>query len=455
MLFSFVVKADNTLAVDSEILLSNLTLGTNSAASQSYDNITINVTNTTAQQLNEDKQTFEDNKEPIKAAVDALAQDGDSEATQKLIADAKAAIDATEYDETKTLDENMSVLQAIVENTEDQIAEQRAKDADAAQLEADKAAFEAYKTSKIVEAEGLAQADDPEACASIIADAVSAINSLAYDETKTLEQNKAAADELIAKLKKDLAKERPVQGDITGSGEVDSDDVEAYVDILLGNDENYSGVDLWVINATDTPEQYETYKSLDVNGDGYFDVADAQAILNIAAGLNPDGSLPENSRAFTASAKAAIKAVATAMNGMTRYTLSLDGNIGYSAFQMSVKLEDGMTVANCEAEGVALRTSTAADGTLRVVGMGNGTGSLLTLDVVGDGNVTFANARLATIDAESVSLVVSQTTGINAVNAGASAAGSYDLGGKLQKNVQKGVNIIVGADGSVKKALIK
>ena len=114
-----------------------------------------------------------------------------------------------------------------------------------------------------------------------------------------------------------------------------------------------------------------------------------------------------------------------------------------------------MTVANCEAEGVALRTSTAADGTLRIVGMGNGTGSLLTLDVVGDGNVTFANARLATIDAESVSLVVSQTTGINAVNVGASAAGSYDLGGKLQKNVQKGVNIIVGADGSVKKALIK
>jgi hypothetical protein len=42
----------------------------------------------------------------------------------------------------------------------------------------------------------------------------------------------------------------------------------------------------------------------DVNGDGKVTIADARAILNIANGLNWDGSLPTNARSLKKERKA-------------------------------------------------------------------------------------------------------------------------------------------------------
>ena len=39
-----------------------------------------------------------------------------------------------------------------------------------------------------------------------------------------------------------------------------------------------------------------------MNGDGKVTIADAQAIMNIANGLNPDGSVPSNARRLNAKA---------------------------------------------------------------------------------------------------------------------------------------------------------
>ena len=72
-----------------------------------------------------DEAAFNAYKIEQEAAADALAQDGDSEASQQLIADAKAAIDALTYDETKTLDENKAAVDAIINQLKDDLAAQR------------------------------------------------------------------------------------------------------------------------------------------------------------------------------------------------------------------------------------------------------------------------------------------------------------------------------------------
>ena len=82
-----------------------------------------------------EEQEFDAKKEEAKAAADALAQDGDSDASKKLITDAKAAIDALEYDGTKTLDENKAAVDAINTKLAADLEAQRAADAAAAQPE--------------------------------------------------------------------------------------------------------------------------------------------------------------------------------------------------------------------------------------------------------------------------------------------------------------------------------
>jgi hypothetical protein len=71
-------------------------------------------------------------------------------------------------------------------------------------------------------------------------------------------------------------------------GVVDADDVDNFIDFLLDDD-------------LPDPED-PTYVLFDVTGDGKVTIADAQAILNIANGLNADGSVPSNARILNAKA---------------------------------------------------------------------------------------------------------------------------------------------------------
>jgi hypothetical protein len=72
-----------------------------------------------------DKEALDDYKESAKEAADALAQEGDSEEIQALIADAKDEIDALAYDESKTSDENKAAVDEILAQLKDDIAEHR------------------------------------------------------------------------------------------------------------------------------------------------------------------------------------------------------------------------------------------------------------------------------------------------------------------------------------------
>ena len=82
-----------------------------------------------ADQLAADKAAFEAYKTEKEAAADAMAKEGDSEACQQLIADAKAAIEALTYDESKTLAENKTAVDDIIAKLQADLAAQREQDA--------------------------------------------------------------------------------------------------------------------------------------------------------------------------------------------------------------------------------------------------------------------------------------------------------------------------------------
>jgi hypothetical protein len=74
----------------------------------------------------------------------------------------------------------------------------------------DKDAFDIYKQEAAATAAAMAAEGDSEEVQALIADAKSEIGALTYDESKTLGENKAAVDAIIAQLEEDLAAHRKV-----------------------------------------------------------------------------------------------------------------------------------------------------------------------------------------------------------------------------------------------------
>ena len=73
-----------------------------------------------------EQAAFDDEKEVQKKAADALAADGDSDASKKLIEDAKKAINELAYDKSKSVDENKAALAAIVSKLKSDLTDNRA-----------------------------------------------------------------------------------------------------------------------------------------------------------------------------------------------------------------------------------------------------------------------------------------------------------------------------------------
>ena len=92
-----------------------------------------------AEKLDVDKANFDEAKEAAKADADAKAKADDSAASKKLIEDAKAAIDAMQYDETKTPEENQAALDNKLNDLQKSLDDQRAADKAAADEAARKA----------------------------------------------------------------------------------------------------------------------------------------------------------------------------------------------------------------------------------------------------------------------------------------------------------------------------
>ena len=444
VLFTIKLTASETFAGSGTIVLDEIALSTSDASTSiDLDNVTINVKDIS-------KDIFNDYKDTQKAAADALSQEGDSEAAQKIITDAKAAIDALTYDESKTLAENKAAVDAIIAPLADALAAQRAAD----QLAADKAAFDAYKTEQKVAADALTQEGDSEACAALITAAKEAIDALTYDESKTLAENKTTVDDIIAKLQADLAAQReqeaqsttPIRGDVTGSGEVTADDVTKLIDDILSG------------NLPTDPNSIEFFR-YDANADGIITVADVQAAMNLAVGQNADGSdKTDGVRLYeTEVAKEALMSIQSASmgNGITRYTISLHGGMSITGLQMDVvTTQSAMVISEQLVNNTTiLRSNNLQNGTHRILGMLNSEltaeGEVVYVDVQGEGSVRFENVVLTNAQAQSIAVYDSEITGIKAITNGQTIENCFDLNGR-KVNGQKGLVILNG-----KKVVLK
>lgn len=152
-----------------------------------------------------DKQSLDAYKKEKKDEIDALALDDDSKACKELVSNAKKTVDVTAYDNNKTLEDNKAAIDAIVDKVKDDLASKRAAE------EADKAALEEYKTEQKTVADGLMLDDDSKASKKLVEDAQTAIEAVAYDKNKTLDENKVSVDAIINKLKDDLAAKRAAE----------------------------------------------------------------------------------------------------------------------------------------------------------------------------------------------------------------------------------------------------
>ncbi|MBQ7540856.1 MAG: leucine-rich repeat protein, partial [Clostridia bacterium] len=228
---------------------------------------------------------FGNAREEQKRVAGELAQSGDSAECLALIEAAQKAIDALEYDKTKSLDDNLARVQDIVTTLDSDLTALRKQETDTAaantveekiaaigdveytdeskqkidaareayndltedqkalvsnaddliaaenayQLYDDKATFEEYKEALTQEAGDKRLPGDSDACRQLIEEAIAAINSATYDEAQSLQQNKDAVDKAanLTQLDKDLADQRAadaVEDLIDAIGEVELTD---------------------------------------------------------------------------------------------------------------------------------------------------------------------------------------------------------------------------------------
>jgi len=232
----------------------------------------------------------------------------------------------------------------------------------------------------------------------------------------------------------------PIPGDVTGSGVVEIDDVDNFIDDILSGD----------IPTDPTSDDFIRF---DGNGDGRIDIADAQAILNMAMGLNPDGTV-KSVRAYVETSLptvAELSIEAEDMGDMTCYAVRLSGVSNITGFQMDVT--NGTVVAEkLDNSSMTMRSNTMPNGKHRIIGL-NGydteNGILLYVYVKGN-NAAFENIVLTDAQARSISVNMNDATAINSIANGQepTANSYYDLSGrKVAKGQQPKANGIYIVNG--------
>lgn len=228
----------------------------------------------------------------------------------------------------------------------------------------------------------------------------------------------------------------------------------------------------------------------DVNGDREINVGDLTCVSNLVFHNNWAWTPDENTTA-PAPAKARVLASvpAESTDGVSiavvseettifgkkvRVAVNVDNTADYVGYQMDIKLPEGMTLAGENlterANGHELMSADIAGGWHRVLvstmennAFAGTSGAMLYLDVEvsgdfkgGDvelGNVMFTDATGRVYKMKAA--VGDRPTGITDITAPTVKERIYSVGGQVMKAVKKGVNIIVGSDGTTKKVFNK
>ena len=182
-------------------------------------------------QLAADKATFATYKQEQAEAISALSAVGDTEDVLAIIQAGKTKLEGLVYDEAKTLDENKSEVNKIVEKTRNDVEAQRASE---------QAAYAEHRTQVITEANSLATEGCSEKVREIVTAGVNAISSYEYNKSKTVHENSEALDKLLVQLKKDvkeqLEKEAQLAADKAAFATYKQEQAEVMDQLALEND---------------------------------------------------------------------------------------------------------------------------------------------------------------------------------------------------------------------------
>ena len=182
-------------------------------------------------QLAADKATFATYKQEQAEAISALSKKGDTEDVLAIIQTGKTELEGVTYDEAKTLDENKSEVNKIVEKTRNDVEAQRTSE---------QAAYAEHRTQVITEANSLATEGCSEKVREIVVNGVNAISSYEYNKAKTVRENSEALDQLLAQLKKDvkeqLEKEAQLAADKATFATYKQEQAEVMNQLVLEND---------------------------------------------------------------------------------------------------------------------------------------------------------------------------------------------------------------------------
>ena len=240
----------------------------------------------------------------------------------------------------------------------------------------------------------------------------------------------------------------PIPGDVNAGGDVQMDDANKFVEDLLSGE----------LPTDPTTDDFIRY---DANQDGKIDIADAQAIINLAMGMNADGTAKAAAPARRqAPADETVQLTASVESedmgdGIVRYALNVKGNFTFTGFQTDVKTSGRIvTVALANSE-MRLRSSNLSNGTHRILGLPGTTeqqasGAIAYVFVQG-GAATFENVVLTTAQARSIAAVSGEATGIDNISTiNADNQNVFDLSGRKVNGTQKGIVIVNG-----KKVVVK
>lgn len=196
----------------------------------------------------------------------------------------------------------------------------------------------------------------------------------------------------------------------------------------------------------------KAFEAADINKSGKITVSDVVGIINIALDEELDArTMADNANNFLT------------MDGAE---VSLMNSTTFVGFQMDVTLAQGAVLNGVElaqrAAGLTVAYNRVADNTYRIVAFSTdkaaiqgSEGALFSLNIAGNSNVTVSNVEFTDAAARAYALEVAATTGINSVVAGAAATEVYNLGGVKSDKVRKGLNVVRGADGKMKKVFVR
>lgn len=230
----------------------------------------------------------------------------------------------------------------------------------------------------------------------------------------------------------------PIPGDVTASNVVEIDDVENFINnILEGNIPTDPGTDDFI--------------RYDGNGDGRIDIADAQAILNLAMGLNADGTPKAGARGDNAdNLQATMSILSEDMgNGIVRYAMNVEGNFSYTGFQADVVTSGSIMNVALASDAMPMRSNTMKNGKLRVLGRPGSTelqadGTVMYVYVQGGNGISFENVVMTTAQSRSIE-VGGETTGMMTIENGKRTIDNcYDLSGRKVNGAHKGIVIVAG-----------